>query len=297
MYTPGSHALPLSQVRERRFRRSRVGPVRTMMATRPVLDSATDMRPIAAIERFLERLFERPGARLFRPAIHPIQIQRRIERAMEHARHARDGRVAVPDHYVVRLHPSDLPPDPDASRAMAMELADAALRFAREHRYVVGERPQIELVADRHVRRGEVDATAVPTADRHGGPPGLAASGTPVAEGTARYEVRQPRIPPTVLRSVAPDGQERHYEIVTPVVTIGRANDNQLVLDDGRASRHHARLTARSGGLVFTDLDSTNGSIVNGRRVRKIALGPGDRIEVGRTVLFVESVGGSAEPV
>ncbi len=279
-------------------------------ALRPVLDSATEMRPIAALERFLERLFERPGANLFRPAIHPIQIQRRIERAMEHARRAEAGRVIVPDRFVVRLHPGDLSPDGDASSVLAGDLADAALRFAREHRYVVTERPRVELIADPRVRRGEAEVSPAPTSsgpidDPIGDPIGSSSTGLPrvgdlpaaaVGQDTARYAVHPAQIPATTLRAVAPDGRERRYEIVTPVVTIGRADDNQVVLRDGRASRHHARLTARSGGLVFTDLDSTNGSIVNGRRVREIALGPGDRIEIGRTVLHVESVGVSTGP-
>ena len=44
------------------------------------------MPPLAAIERFFERLFERPSARLFRTHVQPVQIQRRIERAMETGR-------------------------------------------------------------------------------------------------------------------------------------------------------------------------------------------------------------------
>lgn len=260
------------------------------------------MRRLAAIERFLERLFERPGARLFRPSIQPIQIQRKIERAMEHARRSSSGRVVVPDRFAVRLHPNDVPPDPEAAQRLAAELADAALRFAREHRYHVSERPRVELVSDPHIPRGDVDVAPDPgTGDvpRDTRPPaaGVAAAPdvaeTPLrapVEETAQYAVPRMRVPETVLRTVSPDGRERRFEIATPTVTIGRAPDNQLVLHDRRASRHHARLTARAGGLIFTDLDSTNGSVVNGKRVRELALGPGDRIELGRTVLIVESI-------
>jgi len=263
-----------------------------------MLDSGPEMRRLAAVERFLERLFERPGARLFRPAIQPIQIQRRVERAMEHARRPTSGRVVVPDRYVVRLHPDDVPPDPDAAQRLADELADAALRFAREHRYSVSERPRVELASDPRIPRGDAAVAPAPTADhaarsaaRVDAAPGSAqASGSDPIEDTARYAVPQVRVPATILRTVSPDGRERRFEVATPMVTIGRAPDNQLVLADRRASRHHARLTARAGGLIFTDLDSTNGSIVNGKRVRELALGPGDRIELGRTVLIVESV-------
>ena len=75
-------------------------------------------------------------------------------------------------------------------------------------------------------------------------------------------------------------------------LTLGRASDNGLVLGDARVSRHHARLQARRGTLVFTDLGSTNGSRVNGVRVDECALGIGDRLLVGDTVLVVEQLPG-----
>jgi pSer/pThr/pTyr-binding forkhead associated (FHA) protein len=74
------------------------------------------------------------------------------------------------------------------------------------------------------------------------------------------------------------------------LLTIGRSADNGLAIDDSRVSRHHARLRARHGMLVLTDLDSTNGVRVNGVRVAEVALGVGDQIEIGDTVLVVEAV-------
>ena len=72
--------------------------------------------------------------------------------------------------------------------------------------------------------------------------------------------------------------------------TIGRAADNDVVMVDGRVSRHHARLTGRRGTLVYLDLGSTNGSRVNGVSVEELVLGEGDRIEIGDTVIVVEVV-------
>ena len=66
------------------------------------------MPPLTAIERFFERLFERPSARLFRARIQPVQLQRRIERAMEGERLTTSDRTLVPNRFVVHLHPTDL---------------------------------------------------------------------------------------------------------------------------------------------------------------------------------------------
>jgi pSer/pThr/pTyr-binding forkhead associated (FHA) protein len=89
---------------------------------------------------------------------------------------------------------------------------------------------------------------------------------------------------------VSRDGREREVRIDGTLLTIGRSPDNGLALDDARVSRHHARLRARHGMLVLTDLDSTNGVRVNGVRVAEVALGVGDRIEIGDTVLVVDAV-------
>jgi pSer/pThr/pTyr-binding forkhead associated (FHA) protein len=67
------------------------------------------------------------------------------------------------------------------------------------------------------------------------------------------------------------------------------------VLRDSRVSRRHARLTARDGVLVLTDLGSTNGTRVNGHRVTEVVLGAGDRVQIGETSLVVEAAGAGAE--
>ncbi len=95
-----------------------------------------------------------------------------------------------------------------------------------------------------------------------------------------------------VLRVTAPDGSEQVIEVDGAPLAIGRSGDNQLVLGDVRVSRHHGRLQARRGALVYTDLGSTNGSRVNGIRVDEIALGMGDRVQLGDTVLVVETLPG-----
>ena len=97
------------------------------------------MPPLTAIERFFERLFERPSARLFRARVQPIQLQRRIERAMEAERLTTSDRTLAPNRFVVHLNPTDLAEFGDMTASLASELADGALSFARAHRYTVVE--------------------------------------------------------------------------------------------------------------------------------------------------------------
>jgi hypothetical protein len=72
------------------------------------------------------------------------------------------------------------------------------------------------------------------------------------------------------------------------VVQIGRAPGCDIVLDDRNVSRRHAEIRRRGPVVVLIDLDSTNGTIVNGRRVREHPLADGDRITVGNSRLTFE---------
>jgi hypothetical protein len=109
---------------------------------------------------------------------------------------------------------------------------------------------------------------------------------------TMVYRRPAPEAPRARLREIRRDGTERQIELAGGLATVGRAKDNAIVIDDGRVSRQHGRFQARRGALVYTDLGSTNGSRVNGIRVDEIALGYGDRLEVGDTVLVVETLPG-----
>ena len=84
------------------------------------------MPPLAAIERFFERLFERPSARLFRMRLQPLQLQRRIERAMEAERRVSLERTLVPNRFIVHLHPDDLAAFGEVTGAIAVDMEGAA---------------------------------------------------------------------------------------------------------------------------------------------------------------------------
>ena len=71
-------------------------------------------------------------------------------------------------------------------------------------------------------------------------------------------------------------------------LAIGR-QDTDLVVEDPEVSRRHAVLRRSDGSVIVEDLDSTNGTFVNGERIRSpIAVGPGDQIRVGQTTLEIE---------
>jgi Protein of unknown function (DUF3662)/Inner membrane component of T3SS, cytoplasmic domain len=244
------------------------------------------MRSMSRVERFFERLVERPSARLFRTRLQPVQVLRRIERAMEAGRESVADNSIAPDRFLVRVNPVDLP-SLGPLDGVAADLASGALAFARSHRLVVADRPRVAIHPDATVRRGEVDVEAA-ISPQAAPDPGSGDAGTRV------FTVPIVRAPSAVLDIREPGRPPRRIAVGAEPLRIGRAADCELRLHDRLVSRLHARVHARDGVLVLTDLGSTNGTRVNGQGVREVVLGAGDRIAIGGTTLVVSA--GTEDP-
>lgn len=131
----------------------------------------------------------------------------------------------------------------------------------------------------------------------------LATLGTALAFGPAPASANddidatavRPVTPRFVLRGVSGVAFGRSYPLVGPTL-VGRAPECTLRLDENGLSRQHARLTPNAQGLLLEDLGSTNGSFVNGRRVKRGQVVPGDEIGFD-TLRFHLVAPGAGEPV
>lgn len=87
-----------------------------------------------------------------------------------------------------------------------------------------------------------------------------------------------------VLRTVSEDIPEKTFRMLPGSVrTLGRATGADFIVDAALVSRVHCRFTAtRDGELEVRDLESTNGTFVNGQRTEVARLTPGDKVQVGR---------------
>ena len=96
-----------------------------------------------------------------------------------------------------------------------------------------------------------------------------------------------------ILRTVTEGLPEKTFRILPGNErTIGRATGADFIIDAALVSRVHCRLEAGKDGVDVTDLESTNGTFVNGKRVNRATLSNGDRLRVGRVELTLERSGG-----
>lgn len=83
-----------------------------------------------------------------------------------------------------------------------------------------------------------------------------------------------------------------HVTVIGPGITVGRMAPCELVISDARLSHEHFRITAHESGHVIRDLNSRNGTWVNGHRATAAPLKDGDIIEAGgHAFVFLDSHG------
>ncbi|HYI21167.1 MAG TPA: DUF3662 and FHA domain-containing protein [Candidatus Limnocylindrales bacterium] len=264
--------------------------------------------PLAAVERFFERLFERPAARIFQAHVEPVHIQRGLERAMESERRMVQRRTYAPNTYRVLLNTADYAALDGDRAALTRDLSESLRNFARGHGYVLLARPALEIEGSAAVQLGDVRVYAQPvvlpaTSDRPAGiprpqpvaPPPPVATDTngvgPVdglGQATAVFAAHSSSMPRAQLAIRVPNKSVERFQVHGGTVRLGRSQDNNVVLSDDRVSRHHGQIGVRLGMLVYTDLGSTNGSYLNGSPVTEIALGPGDVLQLGSSTVTIE---------
>jgi hypothetical protein len=220
---------------------------------------------LTRLERALERIVEGSIAGVFRLRVQPAEIGRRLERAMLDGRVTSVGTSLVPNLYEVRLHPEDAAAFAGWDEALSREMETwlAELAFARGLS-TIGP-IQVHLVEDAAVSRRSVRAE------------GRFASGAAPVATSSKADRGLPR----PLRLLPIDPGAPYQSLRSSPVTVGRAEDNDLVLGDPVVSRRHARLEPDGQGWRVVDLGSTNGTWVNGVRLNASTIAVGDEVAFG----------------
>jgi FHA domain/FhaA, N-terminal domain len=92
--------------------------------------------------------------------------------------------------------------------------------------------------------------------------------------------------------------KDRHaIPLTEPVVNLGRMQDNQIAIEDARVSRRHAQLRVMQNHYMLIDLNSTGGTYLNGQRIRKAALKPGDVISLAGVAIIYGEDSSSADAI
>jgi hypothetical protein len=241
---------------------------------------------LARLEALFERLFEAPAGRLG-ATLQPVSLEKRIERAMDASKSFRDDGIIVPNHYDLHLNPADFAAFESYRSSLEDDLAHRVLTRARHERFTLVARPRVRILSDKGISRRDVQVAANVVDDegsrvRDERP--VPASSQTMVFARPGHEVASPESGQRAYLLVMTDGAPPvQFDLGGALISIGRASDNDVIVDDPQVSRHHCQLKLQHGAYGFADLGSRNGSFVNGEPVTEVALGPGDVIRIGST--------------
>jgi hypothetical protein len=219
----------------------------------------------------------------FRSPVQPAEVAKALGRAMDDGRMVGIGKVYAPVAYTVALSPADTENLRGFAPVLAGELATYLTERAREQGYHLASKPGVTFAehADLKLGRFRVSAEHAPAEEKAQEPPGAVydyeldvfgdadGAGGPIE-----------RIDTITVGETGHDVALRGDRMI-----IGRLQGCDICLADANVSRRHAEVFLIDGEWFAQDLESTNGTMLNGEPVTRARLRDGDVIEIGVTRL------------
>ncbi|MGA2294402.1 MAG: DUF3662 and FHA domain-containing protein [Acidimicrobiales bacterium] len=208
------------------------------------------------VENGLERIFEGSLSRPFKNALQPIEIGARIIREIDLTRRLSSQGPISANQIRVWLSPADAERFNGFQKALIAELEETVRQHALSEGYNFVGPVKVEVFIDDDLKTGKLAVT------------------TEFVGGES-----QPRL-------IANDG--RSFNIGDRPLVIGRSPDVDVVINDTNVSRRHAEVWKTGEGVAVRDLQSTNGTFVNGHRITAVSLSPRDDVTVGALHMRIE---------
>jgi len=229
------------------------------------------------VERGISSVVNGALSRAFVTDVDPREIAVALQKQLDQASKALDhDRRLAPNDFRVNLSRHDYDRLAPYSHKLNTECIPGLRQYAASRQYVFSGPITIAYLLDQSLPTGRF---TVDSEVRAG-----VTSDEPVAQGTGGHEL--------VLEV---NGMRQPLE--PPGFTIGRGTEADLRINDPNVSRLHAQITVEDIGdgqvrVSISDLGSTNGLVINGKRVRSGRLAEGSRIEIGSTRMLVHAPSG-----
>jgi hypothetical protein len=208
-------------------------------------------------------------AKAFPSEVQPVEIAAAIQTEMEeNALTLAGGTTVAPNTFLVEISPHDAKRLLAHKEVLRINLKDFATITAKDNEWTLLDAVDIELAEDADLALGIFRVTA----DR--------SSGIRQSEPLPSYQLDNP---PTLLINGT------SYPLSMPIVVLGRGADADIRINDPAVSRQHLRITYGQGA-AFEDLETRNGTTLNGETTKAASLKDGDTLLIGSTsIIYRES--------
>jgi len=215
-------------------------------------------------ERGLERAVNGAFAKTFKSGLQPVEITSALRRELDtQAAVVSRERILVPNNFAVRLSESDHQRMSGLGSTLISELTDLVQRHATAQHYSFSGGITINLAPDNSLSQGMIEIDSVSVKGN--------VSWTPVLEINGA-----------------------HHPLLHSRTIIGRGGEADITVDDNGISRKHVEILWDGSKAEVNDLNSTNGSKLNGSPVSRAPLAPDSVIDVGRTRIVFRVLAQSA---
>ena len=254
------------------------------------------MSVLRSLEAKLEGLVGGAFNRAFRSKVEPLELARKLTKEMQDNQTRSISHTYVPNQYTVWLSPEDREHFEGYEDGVKKELSDYLLEFARTEGLALVTRPTVDFETDERLSLGEfgIQAQLVqPPEEEAQDWPEEAPSAGDFGHTMVYSPDRAARKLEAPLRGVVGGramlvGDDKRTVLSGSRLVIGRSRDCDVTVEDPNVSRRHAEMRLEDGRWIITDLGSTNGIKVNGRKVAQAALEPGDELVFGLVRLRFE---------
>lgn len=242
------------------------------------------------LEKYIEGFFKDK----FKGRVQPAEIAKQLAREMRNHRRVSINKTYVPNEYHVMLHPKDWENIGAFNKMLALELQDYVQSKAQEKGFTLVGLPLVLLEKNEEVSLGNIlvqseFAEQIPINTEAMQKENIISE--EVNQHTQMYQPLKDTFPMAKVETItsklivikgADSGKE--FSLGNYQSSIGRRETNDIALNDVSISRIHAQLDHDNNRYILTDLNSTNGTFINGHRITKQLLEPEDIITIGTTV-------------
>jgi hypothetical protein len=262
------------------------------------------------IEKRMESLVEGVFGRAFRRQIHPVEIAKGLTKQMDEGRMVSISRTYAPNDFTVHLSEEDA----ESIRAYRDALRDELIQYASTHAenkdYHLMTPPKVRFETEDSLRFGEFGITAKLTGGqgpREKDAPQDTSGQTRIFRTEETAGARDQGTSAISAKEAQKHGLAR--EVIELVLndrtypleghgpwTVGRSQENDIVVPDPNVSRRHARLSRADNGFIVEDLGSTNGTLLDGAPIDRERIESGDELTFGQsTARFVRRIDSPAK--
>lgn len=214
-----------------------------------------------SLDRGVSQIFSRGGG-----AIKPLDLAQGLKRECDDQIQMLDrSRTLAPNTYFIYLNSVDYDRFASWEETLVQELQSILIDHAEKNKYLLVGGVSVSIVRDDEVKAGRFETES--KTERSSLAPATSSGG----ESHPILEINS-----------------QQYLLTGPVTVIGRGGDSDIILEDTGVSRHHLELRVDAGAMTATDLGSTNGTFINGERIKTpTSLPDGATIRMGRTRITV----------